>query len=87
MPGFLIGDIAERAGVPAATIRYYESLGLMNPPARSSAGYRRYGESAVEELRFIRKAQALGFSPEGATGTVFPRSVEGHGVQVRSKRR
>jgi DNA-binding transcriptional MerR regulator len=62
MAGLLIGDVAERAGVPPPTIRYYESLGLLKPPARSSAGYRRYGENVVDELRFIRKAQALGFS-------------------------
>lgn len=62
MPGFLIGELAERTGVPAPTIRYYESLGLLRPPARSNAGYRRYSDDAVQELTFIRKAQALGFS-------------------------
>jgi DNA-binding transcriptional MerR regulator len=62
MPGLLIGDVAERAGVAAPTIRYYESIGLLKPPSRSSAGYRNYSESFVQELRFIKKAQALGFS-------------------------
>lgn len=62
MSALLIGDVAERAGVPTPTIRYYESIGLLKPAARSSAGYRRYSEHAVEELRFIKKAQALGFS-------------------------
>lgn len=62
MPGLLIGDVAERTGLSAPTIRYYESIGLLTPPARSAAGYRRYGEDTVQELRFIRKAQALGFS-------------------------
>jgi DNA-binding transcriptional MerR regulator len=62
MAGLLIGDVAERARVPAPTIRYYESLGLLTPPERSSSGYRRYDPNAVEELRFIKKAQALGFS-------------------------
>jgi len=59
---FLIGDVADQTGVPSATIRYYESIGLLNPAARSAAGYRRYTETAVDELRFVRKAQALGFS-------------------------
>ena len=64
MPGLLIGELAERTGVSAATIRYYEGLGLLRPPARSNAGYRRYSDDALQELTFIRKAQALGFSLE-----------------------
>lgn len=62
MAGLLIGDVAKRTGVPAPTIRYYEEIGLLPSPPRSGAGYRRYGAGTVEELRFIRKAQALGFS-------------------------
>jgi MerR family transcriptional regulator, copper efflux regulator len=62
MAGLLIGEVAERTGLTAPTIRYYESIGLMKAPARSEAGYRRYSEATVEELTFIKKAQALGFS-------------------------
>ena len=62
MAGLLIGDVASRSGVPAPTIRYYEGIGLLPSPARSEKGYRRYDENTIEELRFIRKAQALGFS-------------------------
>lgn len=62
MASLLIGQVAGHAGVPAATIRYYESIGLLKPPARSAAGYRRYSQGTVEELAFIKKAQALGFS-------------------------
>lgn len=62
MAGLLIGDVAERSGVTAPTIRYYESIGLFTPAARSTSGYRRYPQSAIEELGFIKKAQALGFS-------------------------
>ena len=64
MPRLLIGDVAERTGLSAPTIRYYESIGLLTRPARSATGYRRYTETTVEELRFIRKAQALGFTLE-----------------------
>ena len=64
MAGLLIGEVATRTGVNPSTIRYYESTGLLEPPARSNSGYRRYAERVVEELHFIRKAQALGFSLE-----------------------
>jgi MerR family transcriptional regulator, copper efflux regulator len=64
MTGLLIGDVAKRTGVTPATIRYYESIGLLPSPARSNAGYRRYSEATVVELEFIKKAQGLGFSLE-----------------------
>jgi DNA-binding transcriptional MerR regulator len=64
MSALLIGEVAGRAGVPTPTVRYYESIGLLKPPVRSVSGYRRYSEKTVEELRFIKKAQALGFSLE-----------------------
>lgn len=64
MAGLLIGDVGERTGLSAPTIRYYESIGLITPPARSATGYRRYTDTTVEELRFVKKAQSLGFSLE-----------------------
>ena len=60
--GLLIGELASRSGVAPPTIRYYESIGLLKAPARTSGGYRRYSESTIEDLVFIRKAQSLGFS-------------------------
>jgi MerR family transcriptional regulator, copper efflux regulator len=64
MSGLLIGDVARRAGVSAPTIRYYEEIGLLSPAPRSPGGYRRYAASTVDEVRFVRKAQTLGFSLE-----------------------
>jgi DNA-binding transcriptional MerR regulator len=55
-----IGRLAERSGVPISTLRYYERLGLLRPQRRSEGGFRIYGEEAVERLRFIKSAQALG---------------------------
>ena len=57
----LIGELAARTQVPAKTIRYYEEVDLMAPPARTSTGYRDYDKLAVERLKFIRGAQSLGF--------------------------
>lgn len=57
-----IGIIARRAGVSIDTIRYYERNGLLSPAARLASGYRRYDELQLARLRFIRRAQELGFS-------------------------
>jgi Cu(I)-responsive transcriptional regulator len=57
-----IGALAKRAGVRVDTVRYYERAGLLAPRARLASGYRRYGDVELARLRFIRRAQALGFS-------------------------
>ena len=54
--------MAARAGVSIDTVRYYERSGLLAPQTRLASGYRRYGELQVSRLRFIRRAQELGFS-------------------------
>ena len=57
-----IGSVARETGVPAKTIRYYESIGLIPRARRSENGYRHYGDTDVEVLRFIQRARRLGFS-------------------------
>ncbi|MGE0071615.1 MAG: heavy metal-responsive transcriptional regulator [Thiomonas sp.] len=57
-----IGELAQRAGLGAETLRHYERLGLLAPAARSASGYRLYTAAALQRLGFIRRAQALGFS-------------------------
>ena len=57
-----IADLAKRAGVSTATLRFYEEQGLLAPLARSDAGYREYGADAFGRLGFIRRAKALGLS-------------------------
>lgn len=60
--GYTIGQLAKEVGVPTTTVRYYERRGLLRPATRVGSGaYRRYGEDEVEQLRFIRAAQATGF--------------------------
>ncbi len=57
-----IGEVARTAAVATPTLRYYEQEGLLSPTTRSRAGYRLYDAQAVEQLRFIRSAQAVGFT-------------------------
>lgn len=57
-----IGTLAEETGVHVETIRYYQNLGLMPKPARARGSVRRYGDDAAKRLRFIKRAQSLGFS-------------------------
>ena len=57
-----ISKLASRGGVNVTTIRYYERRGLLPKPSRTASGYRLYADDAERRLRFIRKAQLLGFS-------------------------
>lgn len=61
-PGMTIGALAHAAGLHVETIRYYQRRGLMSEPDRPPGGIRRYDDSALERLHFIRTAQSLGFS-------------------------
>lgn len=57
-----IGRLAKEVGVNVQTIRYYERLKLLAPTARMPSGYRLYGTAEVQRLRFIKNAQAMGFT-------------------------
>ncbi len=57
-----IGRTAEAAGVNAQTLRYYERRGLLGRARRGRSGYREYSDEAVHVVRFIKRAQELGFS-------------------------
>jgi len=58
----VIRELAQLTGVPAKTIRYYESIGLLPPAQRAANNYRQYTPADVERLRFIASARSLGFS-------------------------
>ena len=59
---FTIGQLARAAGVNVETIRYYQRKGLLEVPERPVSGYRRYPQAALIQVRFIKCAQAVGFS-------------------------
>jgi Hg(II)-responsive transcriptional regulator len=56
------GQVADQAGVNVQTLRYYERRGLLPAPQRRASGYRMYGPDAVRVVRFVKRAQQLGFS-------------------------
>jgi MerR family copper efflux transcriptional regulator len=57
-----VGQLARRAGVGVQTVRYYERRHLLPTAVRRASGYREFGPAALERLRFIRRAQELGFT-------------------------
>jgi DNA-binding transcriptional MerR regulator len=62
MDTFTIGQLARQASVPVSTVRFYERRGLLKPDARTQSNYRTYSPRTAERLKFIRAAQATGFS-------------------------
>lgn len=62
MKALTIGHLAKQAGVNLETVRFYERRGLLPRPPRSAAGYRLFPAEATRRLKFIRRAQELGFS-------------------------
>lgn len=62
MGPYTIGQLARAVGVPTSTLRYYERAKILRPDGRSGGNYRVYGAAALERLRFIRAAQANGFT-------------------------
>ena len=59
---YTIGQLARAADVPTSTVRYYERRGFLRPDSRSKGNYRIFGTDALERLRFVRSAQAAGFT-------------------------
>src|SRR5437867_898580 len=62
MSGFSISQVARQAGVGVETIRFYERKGLIKEAPRRESGYRQFSLDAVKRIRFIKRAQELGFS-------------------------
>jgi Cu(I)-responsive transcriptional regulator len=91
-----IGEVAERAGLPAKTIRYYEEIGLITP-RRDPNGYRAFSEADLHRLAFLGRARALGFPIEdcrtllalyadpGRASADVKRVAEAHLAQIDAK--
>ncbi len=58
-----IGEAAQKSGLPAKTVRYYDDIGLVHPE-RSENGYRIYSDQDIHKLKFLQRARSLGFSVE-----------------------
>lgn len=86
MGSLTIGALAERAGVGVETVRFYERRGLVRRPPRPRTGYRVYPEDTVGRIRFIRNAQALGFTLQEITALLGLRVTAGTScAAVRSR--
>jgi MerR family mercuric resistance operon transcriptional regulator len=68
MPKLTIGRVAAAAGVNVETIRYYQRRGLLEKPSKPLGGYRNYPSEMVKRIRFIKNAQALGFTLGNVAG-------------------
>ncbi len=63
-----IGKLAEAAGVGVETVRFYQRSGLLTEPERPASGYREYSQADVHRIRFIKRAQTLGFNLDDIAG-------------------
>ena len=67
---FKIGEVAKRSGVSVESLRFYENRGLLEPTGRTASGYRLYDGAVFDRLRFVKKAQAVGFTLDEAAAII-----------------
>jgi len=72
-----IGEVADRAGVSVDTVRFYERVGVLAPPARTDSGYRDYEPATVERIELTRKLQAIGFTLTDAVAALAAHDAGG----------
>lgn len=83
---YKIGEVAQRAHVNKETIRYYERRDLITKPARRRSGYRIFTQQQIDEIRFIKRAQELGFTLREIKGMLALRVDENVScVEVRTE--
>jgi DNA-binding transcriptional MerR regulator len=72
-----IGEVAGEAGVTVDTVRFYERVGVLPPPARTESGYRDYAAGTVERIRLTRELQGLGFTLNDAVDALAAHDAGG----------
>lgn len=77
MAGVRIGQLAEQAGTTVKALRFYERVGLLPAPSRTSGGYREYDASALDRLRFLKAAKAAGLTLGEIAGVLAARERAG----------
>src|SRR5215472_13499794 len=86
MEGLKVGEVARQAGVNLQTVHYYERRGLLPEPPRTDSNYRAYPGDAVRRVRFIKRAQDLGFTLREIQELLSWRAVPGeHCGDVRAR--
>lgn len=86
MDSLTISQVAKRGGVNIQTIRYYERQGLLAPTSRTDARYRIFSSESVRRIRFIKRAQELGFSLKEIKDLLSLR-IEAHTTQADIRKR
>jgi len=79
-----IGEIARHAGVTVDTVRFYERVGVLRPPARTESGYRDYEPDTIERIQLTRQLQAIGFTLNDAVDALA--AHDGGGATCESER-
>jgi len=64
LKGITIGQVAKASNINIETVRYYERRGLIPEPPRNESGYRMFSKEAIQDIKFIKRAQGLGFTLE-----------------------
>jgi DNA-binding transcriptional MerR regulator len=72
-----IGAVANQAGVTVDTVRFYERVGVLSPPARTASGYRDYAPGTVERIQLTRELQAIGFTLRDAVDALAAHDAGG----------
>jgi DNA-binding transcriptional MerR regulator len=72
-----IGEVARQAGVTVDTVRFYERVGVLPPPARTESGYRDYVPETVERIELTRELQAIGFTLNDAVDALAAHDTGG----------